>query len=608
MHTQTHIHRGAGLASALLLAFPLHSHASDAALDTVVVTATRQAARVNDLMADVTVIDREEIERAGQTSIEELLARQHGVQHTANGGPGTNAGLFIRGASPKQSIVLIDGQRFGSATAGDAALSRIPLSQVERIEILRGPASSLYGADAVGGVVQIFTRRGEGRPRVNASTGFGTDNTRDSTAGVSGGNEFLSFSLQGGHYQTDGFSAVHNRRSASYNRDRDGYRNSSLSGSLSIRPARGHEIGASFLVSNGTSRYDIMPKAADHKNDQDVSAWSAYSRNRLADRWTTTLRLGRSEDDAVNYSNGIAGSRYRTVQEQASWQNDIRLPVGSALLAAEYLKQSVSGTTAYTVDERSIRSLLAGWGGGIGNHGLQINLRRDDNSQFGGRTTGAASYGYQLSDAWRAHLGYGTAFRAPTFNELYFPNTGWGGGNPDLKPERAKNGEVGLTWEQGAHRATLVHFHNKVSDLISGWPPSNVARATLKGVSVDYRARFATWDAGVAIDLQRARDDDTGKQLARRAEERMRSHLSHRFGMWTLGGEWVLVGKRYDDAANMRRMGGYGLLNLYADYRPWKDWTLFARANNVFDKYYETVNDFATPGANVFVGIRYAPK
>jgi vitamin B12 transporter len=596
------------IAAAFATIVPGGAHAADNTLDPVVVTATRQPVRENDLMADVTVIQREEIEQAGQSTLEQLLARQPGIQYTANGGPGTNSGVFIRGASPKQSIVLIDGVRFGSATSGDAALARIPLSQIERIEILRGPASSLYGADAIGGVIQIFTRRGDGDPQFNASTGFGTYNTNDTSVGVSGGNELVSYSLQGGYYATDAFSAIHNKGNSSYNRDRDGYRNNSLTGSLSVRPQQGHEIGANFFVSDGTSRYDSSPKARDYKNDQNIASYGLSSRNRINDIWTSTLRIGRSTDKATQTRDGVETGVFQTDQDQYVWQNDIKLPVGTALLAAEYLKQAVSGTTNYNVDERTIRSLLAGWTGSIDNHRLQANLRRDDNSQFGGETTGSATYGYQFTPAVRAHVSYGTAFRAPTFNELYYPDTGFGGGNPNLKPERSKNAETGITWEQGGQRLSAVYFHNKVTDLINSWPPQNVDKATLQGASFSYAGRFASWSAGVSIDLQRPRDDATGNHLARRADQQMSSHLSRSFGEWTLGGEWQLVGERYDDAANRTRLGGYGLVNLIADYRLQKDWTLFARANNVFDKYYETVNNYTTPGANLFVGIRYAPK
>ena len=386
-----------------------------------------------------------------------------------------------------------------------------------------------------------------------------------------------------------------------------------------MRPDQDHEIGANFFLSDGTSRYDSGSKTApkvtaryDYKNRQDVASYALTSRNRISSSWTSTLRLGRSTDKSTQISNGAETSAIETTQDQYVWQNDIKLPIGTALLGVEHLKQSVSRTPGkdYTVDSRTVRSLLAGWTGAIGNHHLQANLRRDENSQFGGKTTGSMAYGYQISTAWRAHASYGTAFRAPTFNQLYFPDSLGAiyAGNPNLEPEESKNAEAGVTWEQGGQRISVIQFHNKVDNLIIGWPLRNVSKATLEGTTISYEGNWGSWSAGASIDLQRPRDDDTGKRLQRRADQQMSSHLSHRFGDWTLGGEWQLVGERYDDAANTTRLGGYGVVNLIADYRLQKDWALFARANNIFDKYYETANNYATPGANIFVGIRYVPK
>ncbi len=577
---------------------------------TVVVTATRQAMRTSELLSDVSVVTREEIDRAGQTTLEQLLARQPGLEYVANGGPGTNSNIFIRGAGTRQTIVLIDGLRVGSASSGDVAFSRIPLAQIERIEILRGPASSLYGADAIGGVIQVFTRRGEGAPRFNASAGYGSYNTTDASAGVSGGTESISYSLQAGHYQTDGFSAIRNPANFAFSPDRDGYRNSSVSGHVAVRPAPGHELGLNLLHSDGTSKYDSFPTTSDFANEQTLDTYSVYSRNRLGQAWTSTLRLGRSTDDATNRTDGLASSVFHTDQDQASWQNDFRLPVGRALLAAEYLRQHLLSTTAYPVTERSIGSLLAGWNGSLGEHRLQFNLRRDDNSQFGAKTTGLAAYGYQFTPEWRAHVSYGTAFRAPSFNELYFPDI-FGAlfaGNPNLKPEFARNREVGLDWERGRHRFSAVYFNNKVSDLIVGFPLRNVASATLSGTSLSYAASLGNWSGGLILDLQRPRDDATGKRLARRADEQLKAHLGYAAGPWSVTGEWQLVGERYENAANTQRLGGYGLVNLLADYRVQKDWTVFARANNIFDKQYELAKDFATAGASLFVGVRYSPQ
>ena len=598
------------ITSLFTVLFSNAAYPAEAELGQVVVTATRQATRSNELLSDVSVISREEIEKAGQTSLEQLLARQPGIEYTANGGSGTNSSMFIRGASTKQTIVLIDGLRVGSASSGDVAFSRIPLAQIERVEVLRGPASSLYGADAIGGVIQIFTRRGDGATRYNASAGYGTYNTTDATAGVSGSTDKISYSLQAGHYQTSGFNAIRNPANTSYNIDSDGYRNSSHSGSLSFRPAQGHEFGVNVMHSSGTSLYDTTPKAKDFSNEQIVSTYSAYTRNRLAQAWTSTIRLGRSTDDSTNRTNGIASSVFHTDQDQAAWQNDVKLPVGQALFAVEHLTQKLFSSTVFQVSERTIRSLLGGWNGSLGNHRLQGNLRRDENSQFGGKNTGFAGYGYQLTPDWRTHLSYGTAYRAPSFNELYFPNTFGAAfaGNPNLKPEFARNREIGLNWEKGNHHFSAIYFSNKVTDLIVGYPLLNVSSATLAGTSLSYAGSFGSWNGGIAIDIQRPRDDATGKRLIRRADEQLKAYLGYTRGAWNISGEWQLAGDRFDDSANTQRLGGYGLFNLLADYRLEKNWALFARANNVFDKQYELVKDYATPGASIFVGIRYSPQ
>lgn len=597
-----------GAALALALQPALAQTAAHADLAAVVVTATRQATRANELLADVSVLTRDEIAASGHSTLEQVLAGVAGLEYAANGGPGTNSSLFMRGANSSHTLVLIDGLRVGSASSGDVALARIPLELVERVEILRGPASSLYGADAIGGVVQIFTRRGADAPGFSASAGIGNRGTYAASAGLAGGDERFSWNFQLGQNGTDGVSALRNPANRSYNADRDGFRNRHFGANLAWQPARGHELGINLLRDSGLSDYDSSPKRSRFENDQDLASYSLYSRNRLAPNWTSTLRLGRSTDDATNFVDGRSTSVYRTDQDQVSWQNDIKLPVGQALVAAEYLRQQLSGTTAYPVDERSIRSLLAGWNGRIENHLLQFNLRRDDNSQFGGQTTGYAGYGYQLTPQWRVGAAYGTAFRAPSFNQLYYPDTGWGGGNANLKPERAKNAELSLNWERGLQRAGVVLFRNKVRDLINGWPPANVGKALLEGAAFSYAGRLADWELAASLDLQRPRDEDTGKRLRRRADEQFKLRAAHAGGAWRYGGEWQLVGKRYDDEANTVRMGGYGLVNLFADYRIDRDWSLFARANNVFDKRYELADDYATLGASLFVGVRYGMR
>ena len=597
---------------ALCAAFAASAAADDAK---VVVTATRQQQRTNELLADVSVISRDDIEQAGQTTLAELLARQPGLQVSINGGPGKVTGLFIRGANPSHTLVLIDGVRIGSATLGTPALEQIPLSQVERIEILRGPGSALYGADAIGGVIQIFTKRGQGEPAADAFAGVGSYNSHELSGGFSGGNKLWSYSLRASDYSTDGIKAIDDKAKQPFvfdpSRTTDGYRNASLSGSLAFRPAVGHEIGGTMLATKGRNWFESGPNF-DSRADLAQSALSLYSRNRLADMWTSTVRLGQSIDDSTSFTpfDPPTGSRIKTTQDQFTWQNDVRVPVGNLLVALESLKQHALVEGGFD-RQRSIDSGLVGWSGRLGDHRLQANLRRDDNSQFGGKTTGYAGYGYQFNDALRAQLSAGSAFRAPSFNELYYP----GFGNPTLKPESAHNKEAGLVWEQGGRRASVTVFDNRVSDLIVTvcdafffCVPANVGRAKLQGMSLSYSGKIAGFDFDGSVDLLSARDADTNKHLPRRADEQASLRLSRPVGPWTVGAEWQGVGDRYDSTSETKHMGGYGLLNAFARYAVTKDLNVEARANNLGDRKYETAYGFGSPGANVFVGLRYSPR
>lgn len=605
-----HPSRITAVAAAVAAVFSVSATAAEPVGDqpTIVVTATRQPTRADELLADVTVIDREEIEQAGQSSLAELLARQPGIQMTNSGGPGKATSVFIRGANASQTLLLIDGQRVGSATLGTASFQGIPLSQIERIEILRGPASALYGADAIGGVIQIFTKRGEGPTRLSAFAGYGSYDTSKASADIAGGTKEWSYSLRAGYEDTKGFNAIADRAKQPFlfNPDRDGYRNHNMTANLSFRPAPGHEIGASVFNSDGRAWYDGGPSFDNH-TDLTVTSYNAYSKNRLTDAWTSTLRIGRATDDSTDYGAfNPQGAIFRTDQDQLAWQNDITLPLGQALFALETLEQKAHSDKNFDRSRR-IDSLLAGWTGNFGAHRFQLNVRRDDNSQFGGKTTGLFAYGYQFTPEWRAHLSAGSGFRAPSFNELYFP----GFGNANLSPERAFNREIGVYWDSGLHSASAIYFNNRVRDLIafdSSFIPHNVGRAKLEGMTFAYRGSLAGTRLGATLDVQRARDEDTGKRLNRRAEKQLSLSATRRFGAWEAGAELSAVGARYDDLKNTRRMGGYGLLNATLNYHLDPEWTVEARANNLTDKKYETAWGYGVSGANLFIGLRYVPR
>jgi vitamin B12 transporter len=597
------------IAAALAAAFAIPCSTVAAEDDaTVVVTATRMPARASELLNDVTVLHRDDIEASGTATLPELLAAQPGIELVSNGGAGKATSLLTRGTESRHTVVLIDGMRVNSATSGDTAVQHIPLSQIERIEIVRGPVSSLYGSEAIGGVVQIFTKRGEGPLGGNIQASYGSRNTSDLTAGISGSADKLNYALTAGHFQTDGVSALTNPANASYNPDRDGYRQDNLTGRVGMQVASGHELTANVFHSDSVSRYDAYGAGSyDARIDQTLQGVGLESRNRLAERWTSTLRIADSTDDMTDHPSATTTRLYKTEQKQAMWQNDFRTPLGDLLAGVERLEQRIASTTDYTTKARSVDSILFGYQGHLDAHRLQVSARRDDNSQFGAKTTGMAYYGYQIVPSLRASVGAGTSFSAPTFNQLYYP----GYGNVDLKPEQGRNKEASLVWENGHAHASLTWFDNRVSDLIysvqvapSVYLARNVQKAQLTGWTLAIDGNMLGWRPRLALDLLDAKDESTGLMLPRRAKEHLTLALAKDFGAWSAHGEVVANSYRYDDAANKKRLGGYGVVNAGLDYRYSPDTTLFARAVNIFDKRYELAADYATPRAGLFVGVR----
>jgi vitamin B12 transporter len=606
----------AAAAFALALAAPLATAADPE--DAVVVTATRTPTRVSAVVSDVTVITREELDQAGASSLAEILQGQPGVEITQNGGLGTNESVFLRGTNPTQVLVLIDGFRVGSATTGTTAFQAITPSQIQRIEIVRGPMSSLYGADAMGGVIQIFTRTEPGPVRPRASAGYGTYNTQQYTAGIGGGTGDTTFDLGGGYLSSSSFSAVQDPTSPFFQPDADGYRNTAATARLAHRFTPDHELGGTVFWSSGRVHFDGFFSSFDDYTDQTLAAYGLYSRNRFLPAWQSTLRVGQSIDDSKTVS-GPASDTFKTTQDQISWQNDLTTPVGNVLLAAEYLDQKVSGTTDFPVSGRTIWSGLAGYTGSAGPHTLQANLRLDDNSQFGGKTTGSLGYAYTFAPGWRVSAAYGTAFRAPTFNELYFPPA-FGCpafGNPNLQPESSKNLEAGVRYERGGQTAGVIAFRNRISDLIvaaaiPGNPfclrAENVEDAEITGVTLTYGLVMGGWTVRANVDFQNPRNETLDKQLPFRSKEHGAVSVARSLGPGLVGFEVIASGLRYNNVENTQRLGGYALVNLFGEVRLASDWSLFARVNNLFDKNYQLVQGFATPGFNVFAGVRYAPR
>lgn len=583
-----------------------------AALDTITVTATRQAARTAEVLSDVTVIEREEIERNAGGTIIDLLGRQAGVQFASSGGAGTTSSLYVRGARPDQTKILIDGQPINSVDLAGSPLRFIPLANVERIEILRGPGSTLYGADAVGGVIQIFTRQGSPGLRGDAFIGYGTQDTFQANAGLSGGGEHWRFRIEGAHDESQSFSAQKN--ASNQDADRDAYRNSSGAVSASIIPLKGHEAGFSYRQNEGRAHYDSGNVPAngtfDSYLDFRTRQWQLFSNNRLTDRWSSKLQYGRTLDWQKNFASWAPqGSYFETENRLLSWQNDITLPFGNKLLlGAERLEQEAVYEGGFDAREVDNKSYFAGWTGNWRAHRWQVSARHDNHSQFGDKGTYALAYGYQILPQLRAQLSYGTSFKAPSLYQLYDQ---WSG-NAQLKPEEGRNREAALVWDNGKQSASATYYLNRVENMID-WNAGtfryqNTSNARLQGVTLDYNLRFDDWTVHASYDWLNATNDDTGMRLGRRARNKALLGITKSWGAFETGVEMLGVGNRYDDNNQSNRLASYGLVNLTGRYAINKELAIEGRINNLFDKDYELVRGYATAGINAFIGLRYTPK
>ena len=595
---------------------------SDAAtLEPVQVTATRLSRTVDEALASVTVIDREEIERLQPRQFTDLVEGRAGVSVSSAGPFGKQSSVRLRGTESDHHLMLIDGVRMGSATTGGASWQFLPPEEIERVEIVRGPRTSIYGSDAIGGVTQVFSRAGrEGPPRVNAFLGAGSFSTWEAGIGVAGGTGRTDYSLSVSMYDTDGI----NVQDDVGDDDRDGYDNTSLSGKVSHRLDNGIELFGNVLYSEGRSEYDAdeFDEFSTYLGPYDRAytdfvhaVLRAGIRVPLTDRWDTEVTLAQSRDEGDQVTEGgVSGGsvdQFDTRRDQLTWRNDVRLGERTDLIAGvDAYEDRVDGSTDYDEDSRYNVGVYSVVRTELGIHDLEGSLRYDDNEQFGGKTTGQVAWGMQATDALRLRASYGTAFKAPTFNDLYWPSSGPMSfrGNPDLEPEESETFELGARYSASLAYVDVAVFETRVDDLITGFPVrENVDEARIRGLEVEGGHDLGPWNSRVSLTLLDAEDRDSGDELARRAPVSARFDLDRQIGDFSVGGT-VLARSRsyeYDFTGEPSRLSGYGTMNLRAAYALDPEWTVEGSLTNVFDRDYETQGGYNNPGMGAFVKLRY---
>jgi vitamin B12 transporter len=579
----------------------------DISLDNVIVTATRSREKIEDVIGSVTVITREEIEARQPQTLEELLRAEAGIDFTNNGGPGNLTSIFMRGGNPGQVLVLIDGVRVGSITQGATSYEFIPVNQLERVEIVRGPRSSLWGSEAIGGVIQFFTRKPDG---VTASVGTGTEHTYDANAGFGARVDDTWFSILGDRYQTAGFNTCRSPQACfTTEPDRDGFRNTS--GSVRLGHAWGEvaDIELGTLYAQGLTHYDgtfsnqsafreIVPTARAHV--------------RPVNNWDLSLTLGDTHDDQDSRLDGVFVDRFNSERRSATLQSDWR-PLAAQLITVgvDYIKDLVDSTTPFDRSSRDNTGVFAVYQGHFGAHELEASVRRDDNQQFGTHTTGNAGWKWFLSKSLNVVASWGSSFRAPTFNDLYYP----GFSNPNLDPERATNVEMGIGGNIDKQHWSVNAFETRISDLIDldqNFVPGNVSKARIRGAEGQYSLKLDAWDVRASYTWLDPRNRSEGANrdniLQRRARNSARAQTMYLIGPVSVGTIVTAQGARYNNTANTDRLGGYVLVDLLGEYAVTPQWRVQAKLTNAFDHTYETVHYYNQQGRAFFVSVRYDQK
>lgn len=592
----------------------------------IVITAGRKQQAVSDALASTSVITREALETSQAETLGEVLSQLPGISIGNTGGVGKQTSVYLRGTNSDHVLVLIDGVKMGSATLGSTPFEYLPLSQIERIEVVRGPRSSLYGSEAIGGVIQIFTRQGSKNgftPR--ASVSYGSDNTRKADVNLSGGNSNTWYNFNVATERTDGFNALDFYQDfppPSYapvkviEGDNDGFE----SNSASLRVGHNFENGVTTEVS-------AMTSSGDNEFDGGFQNESEFRQQVVSARITAPVgeitqlmaQMGQSLDEGDYFKDGTFTGNFNTKRNTAGLQAETTLGNNSFVYGADFQEDKVDSKTEYAEDSRDNTGLFVSYETKVGPNTLAASARQDDNEQFGKHTTGGLALGHELGNGVKLRASYGTAFKAPTFNDLYWPTDNSFGGNPDLKPEESKTAELGVSGRLAQGNWSVSVFDTRVDNLISYvynadtffGTMENVDEAKMQGVELEVATNVADWRLSANATYQKTENlsgFNEGKSLLRRPEKLINLNVDKRVGPVDLGVTVHAEDGRYMDGANTDRLGGFTTVDLRGKYQIAKDWAVAAKVGNLFDKEYETVRNYNQDGINGLITLEYQPR
>ncbi len=581
-------------------------------VEEVVVTASRIEEPLKETASSVTIVRLEDIRGRNIVSVTDMLRELPELNLIQNGGPGKNATVFLRGGGPEHVLVMIDGVKVNSTTTGSFDFSGLTVDDIERIEIVKGPQSTIYGSEAMAGVINIITKKGTGKPKIELSVEGGSYGTYKPSFTVSGSKGMVDYRLTTLYYETEGISA------AKEGTERDGYKNSSISSKFGLTPSERFRVeltGRYYYDSTDLDGFDFMAKKAiDDLNFQSSGNHYMLSGKVIAlltDKWEQTLTISRVRDSLRfrDSDNPYNNAEIITVRNSMDWQhnfyiNDSYTITGGIELRKEdgdnrdNFSESISYKAIYINSRLSLlnRSLI-----------LNAGIRYDDNDISSSKATYRIAGTYNLHDSGvRVRASYGTGFRAPSFNELFFPFYG----NMNLKPEETKSWEIGVEKDmlKGEMTLWITYFNQRYKDLIqtdpNTWTASNIAKAEIRGLETGLRIRLSKGlNVSAGYTYLDTEDKETGEELTRRPRDKFNIAVSYSYNDLSLMTDFIFVGKRFDSSVK-RYLASYSVANLSMNYKLSRAITFFTRIENLFDSDYEEAGSYGTPGLSVYGGLR----
>lgn len=605
----------------LLLSTPAFAATTMINADDVLVTTNRVEQKLSDVLTSTSVITRQDIERSQAQSMIEILQGEAGIETSRTGGVGSLTTFFMRGQNSISMVIFVDGVRTQVDNIGTVNTVDFPLTQIERIEILRGNSGALYGESAIGGVINIVTRKGKGDPRPYSKISYGTKNTSEISAGYGGELDGYNFNIATSQLKTNGFSSIDTSQKPFANSDDDGATNQSMNASVSKKLTDGFEVGSRVNLIRNKVKYDddfayqLSDRNASHLMKTNSDDYIVYGKLSVTDRWVSQLNFTESYLKYENYKDNIKlpiydGGVHEGIQSQQNWFNTYKIDNHTISFGIDSIQNKYeSYGSSY---KRDTKGYFVGLNSRIKQLDIQLNKRYDE-VKAKSDTANISNYadtelfglGYYLFDSFKFTATHSTAFRAPASGELF----GYGG-NVNLAPETHKSNELGLVYSENNDLIRLIHFKTKTDNAIvySSGSYSNIPSVENEG----YELTASTVRDGYNIKGSYVEQDPknalTNEQLAKRAKNYGSFEIHKRFGEYELGTRVFATGQRVDNSGGAHKLHGYSSWNFYVARKLNDDWTLRAKLENAFDVNYQNTYGYNTPGLGLFVSVYYSPK